>query len=220
MNTYNIHTKKWTQLHDNLISSDGGETWTNSKGEKYLLPITMETAEYASRIPQKSELINQTSMTADEDGNPYIATYYRKPDSQIPQYHVIYLRNKKWQDLSLDFRQTPFTLSGEGSNKSPTARPQIVFADNAPMLIFRDEERGSKVSVATCKDFPENQWQISDLTNYSVGDWEPTYDTELWREKKQLHLFVQKTEQKDGDGIAEMEAQPVSVLEIDMETIK
>jgi hypothetical protein len=124
VNTYNIHTKKWTQLHDNLISGDGGETWTNSKGEKYLLPITMETAEYASRIPQKSELINQTSMTADEDGNPYIATYYCKPDSQIPQYHIIYLRNKKWQDLSLDFRQTPFTLSGEGSNKSPTARPQ------------------------------------------------------------------------------------------------
>ena len=38
------------------------------------------------RQPQNCELINQTSMSADAEGNPYIATYWRDPDSNVPQY--------------------------------------------------------------------------------------------------------------------------------------
>ena len=34
------------------------------------MPNKAEAAEYACRIPQKSELINQTSMTTDENGQP------------------------------------------------------------------------------------------------------------------------------------------------------
>ncbi|CAN5754751.1 hypothetical protein BH24BAC1_BH24BAC1_09980 [soil metagenome] len=58
-------------------SADGGRTWQMSAGETYALPITAANAEYAHRIPEKSELINQTSMTADAEGRPYIATYWR-----------------------------------------------------------------------------------------------------------------------------------------------
>lgn len=58
-------------------SRDGGLTWEKSDGEPYALPITADNAEYACRIPQNSELINQTGMTADGDGHPYIATYWR-----------------------------------------------------------------------------------------------------------------------------------------------
>jgi hypothetical protein len=46
-------------------SVDGGKTWQKSGGEKYELPITAASAEYACRVPQKSELINQTSMCVD-----------------------------------------------------------------------------------------------------------------------------------------------------------
>ena len=41
-------------------SRDGGKTWEKSNGERYELPITAANAEYAWRIPQNSELINQT----------------------------------------------------------------------------------------------------------------------------------------------------------------
>ena len=51
-------------------SFDNGVTWYQSNGEKYQLPITASNAEYACRIPQNSELINQTSMSADADGKP------------------------------------------------------------------------------------------------------------------------------------------------------
>ena len=46
-------------------STDGGRTWLRSSGEIYRLPITMESAEQAWRIPEGSELINQTSMDTD-----------------------------------------------------------------------------------------------------------------------------------------------------------
>jgi hypothetical protein len=109
VNKYNLQTKSWTQLHNNLIdgekkrnaywqacvdtkgtihiswvwrespdvasnhdmcyakSNDGGVTWEKSTGERYSLPITATTAEYAVRVPQKRELINQTSMFAEAD---------------------------------------------------------------------------------------------------------------------------------------------------------
>jgi len=55
-------------------STDEGRTWRKSNGEKYRLPITAASAEYAARIPQGHELINTTSMCADDKGRPYIAT--------------------------------------------------------------------------------------------------------------------------------------------------
>jgi hypothetical protein len=51
------------------------------------------------------------------------------------------------------------------------------------------------------------------LTDYSVGEWEPSYDPVLWQRENVLHLFVQKVEQKDRDVLDEMPAQMVSVLE-------
>ncbi len=56
-------------------SKDGGITWQKSTGERYHLPINVRNAEYAFKIPQKSELINQTSMATDKEGNPFIAAY-------------------------------------------------------------------------------------------------------------------------------------------------
>ncbi|KAA5433784.1 neuraminidase, partial [Bacteroides cellulosilyticus] len=63
-------------------SFDNGVTWQKADGEKYELPIRADNAEYVCRIPQNSGLINQTSMSADGDGHPYIATYWRASDSK------------------------------------------------------------------------------------------------------------------------------------------
>ena len=71
-------------------STDGGITWQKSNGEEYDLPITMSNAEYAALIPQKSELANTTSMCADSEGRPYIATYWRPQGTKVPQYHLVF----------------------------------------------------------------------------------------------------------------------------------
>ena len=54
---------------------------------------------------------------------------------------------------------------------------------------------------------------FSDLTDFSVEAWEPSHDTELWKSRRQLHLFVQKTGQGDGERTVEQEPTSVYVLE-------
>ena len=258
LNNYNIKTKHWVQLQQNLIdgegkrnaywqsvvdkkgiihiswvwrespdvasnhdlcyalSKDGGVTWEKSNGEKYFLPINATTAEYICRIPQKSELINQTSMNVDDNGNPFIATYFREKDSQIPQYHVIFNDGKAWHTQNLAFRKTAFSLAGGGTKKIPISRPQILLWNKKSSviaaLVYRDEERDSKVSIAINKDiFNKTNWTLQDLTDSSVGAWEPSFDTELWKNKKQLNLFVQFANQENSDTKITAITQPQSI---------
>ncbi len=67
--------------------------------------------------------------------------------------------------------------------------------------------------MAFCDDIEKGKWQIKDLTTFGVASWEPTYETELWKEKRILNLFVQRTEQVDGEGKADIPPQPIRVLE-------
>jgi hypothetical protein len=198
-------------------SVDGGITWMTSAGKKYTLPITASSAEYACMIPQKSELINQTSMCADASGNPFIATYYTPRGDSVPQYHIIHKSNGKWKTTNLGFRKTAFSLSGAGTKRIPISRPQIVAWKQGKLqavgIIFRDAERGNKVSVAISSDVTKVKWNIIDLFNEPTGSWEPTYDTEFWKEKGVLNLFVQRTEQADAEGSINIPLQLIKVLE-------
>ncbi|WP_246581426.1 BNR repeat-containing protein [Echinicola shivajiensis] len=258
MNRYDIQTKKWRQLHDNLIdgedarnaywqacvdgngtihlswvwretwdvstnhdlayakSEDGGLTWQKSTGEHYVLPINLEKAEYAWRIPQNSSLINQTAIYADENGSPFIASYWN--ENGKTQYQIIFKQGQNWERISPDFRASNFQLGGGGTKRIPISRPQVLVDNNGSnsrlYLLFRDEERGNKVSMALTESLENINWEIVDLTKDSVGQWEPSYDIELWKEKQQLHLFVQKVEQKDGEGLAEGIMNPVKLMEV------
>jgi BNR repeat-containing family member len=182
------------------------------------LPLNAANAEYACHIPQNSELINQTSMAADDFGNPFIATYWRSDSSDIPQYHVVYNASNKWKEINSGFRKTPFSLKGQGTKRTPIARPQIVVkgkGDKAEVqLFFRDSERNDVVSMAVCDIISTNNWKLFDLTNESVGAWEPSFDTELWNNKKRIHLYVQKVDQKDSEGVVKSMPTMVNVLEI------
>jgi hypothetical protein len=194
-------------------SRDGGLTWENSAGRPYSLPITAAGAEYAARIPQGSELINQTAMAADAAGRPWIASYWREPGSPVPQYRVLQHDGSAWRRLDLDFRRSPFSLSGGGTKAIPIARPQLLVAagGGAGLLVFRDQERGERVSVVRIEDVAARRWSVHDLGTDSVGAWEPSFDTELWRREGVLDLFVQAVRQVDGEGIAQAAPTPVQV---------
>ena len=198
-------------------SRDGGKTWEKSDGTPYELPITIETAEIACEIPQNSELINQTSMTADAKGNPYIATYWRDADSEVPQYRIVWHDGEKWCNSQVSNRTKPFSLSGGGTKMIPISRPRVVSDGKNAFYIFRDEERGSVVSMAYTKDIASGNWETVDLTDFSVDAWEPSLDSNLWDNKNKLHVFVQRSHQGDGEKLSEnLEKESmVYVLEID-----
>ncbi|GAB3646046.1 BNR repeat-containing protein [Echinicola sediminis] len=197
-------------------STDGGKTWKKSDGEKYTLPINLATAEYAWRIPQKSSLINQTAIYADKKGKPYIVSYWN--DSGKTQYQIIYKEGNAWKKESPGFRQSEFTLGGGGTKQIPISRPQVLvnrhWGKTALYLVFNDAERGHKVSIAYTPDLGSGNWQLHDLTADTVGQWEPSYDIELWKEQKRFHLFVQEVVQIDGEGLAKGKSSPVRILEI------
>ncbi len=197
-------------------SKDGGLSWQRSDGTDYQLPITMESAEIAWQIPQNSELINQTSMTADANGNPFIATYWRDADSRVPQYRLVWHDGTKWNMETVGNRTTPFSLSGGGTKMIPIARPRIVSDGKKACYIFRDAERGSKVSVAYTPEIGKKEWRVEDLTKFSVDAWEPSIDMNLWNDQRKLNVFVQASHQGDGEKVAEMQSnsEPVYVLEI------
>lgn len=195
-------------------SYDNGVTWYKANGKKYDLPIRYNNAEYACRIPQNSELINQTSMSADASGNPYIATYWRDPDSEVPQYRIVWHDGQMWHNRQVSNRHTPFSLKGGGTKMIPIARPRIVVDGGEIFYIFRDEERESRVSLAHAAAVGVGKWTFTDLTNFPVDAWEPSHDTELWKQKRRLHLFVQHTKQGDGERRVEFAPQPVYVLEV------
>lgn len=193
------------------FSADGGQTWEKSTGEKYSLPITKTSAEIAWKVPEKSSLINQTAMTVDMQGNPYIAGYW--DDNGIPQYKVVYLDKGKWNKMDTDFHSKPFTLGGGGTKSIPISRPEILVSKSMLYLLFRDEERGNKITLASA-NLEKKQWKLTDVINYSVGQWEPNFDKELWKEKSELHIFSQNVSQADGEGLADTEPQAVRVIEL------
>lgn len=195
-------------------SYDKGRTWQRTDGSQYTLPINAANAEYAFRIPQNSELINQTSICADGEGNPCIATYWREAGSKVPQYRVVWHDGKAWHSRQVTGRTAPFSLSGTGTKMIPISRPKVAICGDRTYYIFRDTERGSKVSVAATDDIAKGDWQVSDLTDFSVGSWEPSIDSELLKQGR-LHIYVQATAQGDGEKVADMKPQPVYVLEVE-----
>jgi hypothetical protein len=207
-------------------SEDQGQTWKKkSNASAYTMPITPATAEKVWTIPENSSLMNQTSMTADQNGNPYIATYWKASASgSKTQYYVIYHNGTAWNARQVSNRTHDFTLGGGGTLFVPIGRPRLVARyDTASgktraYYIFRDtEEREGKVSMYRTGDIESGVWTVEDLTGFSVYAWEPSHDTELWKNQGKLHIFVQFADQASGEGLTGHEPMMVYCLEADVE---
>ncbi len=201
-------------------SPDGGRRWYDSSGNARALPFLAENSERAWTIPQGSELINQTSMAADSNCRPIIATYWRKEGTRVPQFSLVFHDGTRWREVQAGKRKTPFSLSGRGTKAIPVSRPRVLVGpDDRAYVFFRDRERGNRVCVAVSGDAQRQAWHVRALTRASYAHWEPTVDERLWREQGIVNLFLQKTIQKDGEGLAGLKPQMVSVLEWNMEKI-
>lgn len=202
--------------HDLLYarSPDRGTSWVRSDGSRYNLPITADNAETIRPIPQGSELINQTTMTVNSEGEPVIASYWRPAEGEAPQYHILWRDGVRWNTRQVTHRGSSFSLSGGGTKRIPISRPLIVAGDRGELyLVYRDFERGGGISVATSSDAAYRDWDTRTIYTDPVGMWEPTYDPAAWENRRELHLFVQGVGQGDGEGLEDLDPQEVFILE-------
>ena len=200
-------------------SADGGKSWTTSDNKPLPIPITYEASEVAMEIPQNSNLINQTTLTTDAAGHPAIASYWTAAGDSVTQFYVVYHNGEKWNLSKASNRTTPFSLSGGGTRRIPISRPQLLAksagADTRFYLVYRDIEANNCVVIATAVSGENMVWQQKVIKELEVGQWEPSYDTELWRHKGIFALFVQKAGQgTGGEKVEELNPQMVKVLQM------
>lgn len=199
-------------------SADGGKTWLRSDETAYELPINIKNAEVVYPIPQNSNLINQTAMTADEDGNAYIATYFKEHPDSCTQFFIIYQHNDEWNITQTTNRTLDFQLGGVGSRSIPISRPQLIAGnvqnEKTLCLIYRDEELNNNIAFAYWQPNKMKHWKQKIVSPYPVDRYEPSYDSEKWKREKQLDLYFQRVGQGQGEGLSETNDQTVGVLEI------
>jgi hypothetical protein len=198
-------------------STDGGKTWTTTRGEPCRLPIVESTAEYALRIPQNSELANQTSMAVDHHGRPYIANFWRDAPGSVPQYRIVYHDGSAWKVSQVGNRTLDFHRKGGGTKRPPVSRPVLLLDSGKTytrvFMLFRDLERDRRISVAVSDDIASGKWNIHDITPESVGQSDPMYDLQVWQTRRQIHLLTQFVGQGDGEKQEDVPPQPVSVIQ-------
>ncbi len=198
-------------------SNNGGITWENSKAEAYSIPIDVQKAEIVWPIAQNSNLINQTSMTSDKHGNVFICTYYKSVAGQNTNLQLIYNTGGEWKNSTITQRNLDFDLSGTGSRSIPISRPQVLVSDKNErteiIVVYRDEEHGDQLCLVR-SSFPEFNWHFEVYNTGTLGRWEPSFDTGLWKRSKIIHLFYQHVGQGNNETSISMNAQKVGVIMI------
>ncbi len=196
-------------------STDGGVTWTRTDGTLLPLPLTDRNCEYAARIPTGSNLMNSPSVAADDNGRPYIATYWSSAPGAAAQFQIVRHDGKAWTTHPVASPLPVFTLAGAGTKHPPVSRGALLIEPIAPEpaahLIYRDDSRGGRIVVATTSNLVAGVWQLVDLTTETVGAWEPSFDPVAWDRLQQIHLLVQNVRQLDGDDRTPPPAPPTAI---------
>lgn len=199
------------------VSTDRGRTWQTTTGDQYALPITEATAEYAIRIPQDSELANQTSMAFDGAGRPIIANFWREQPDAVPQYRLVMHTGTDWVTKQIGTRTLDFHRRGGGTKKPPVSRPLVLLDPSTETprgcVLFRDQERGGGITVAMSADMLGDEWSFTNLTTQAVGQADPMIDPDIWRANRQIHLLSQFAGQGDFEKPEDVAPQVISVIE-------
>lgn len=197
------------------LSRDGGKSWLKTTGESCRVPITEAGAEYAARIPQNSELANQTSMAVDSMGNPHIANFWRERPAAVPQYWIVSHDGSQWSRQQIGVRTLDFHRRGGGTKRPPISRPLLLLdsSDNATkaIVLFRDSEKGDRMNAAICGRLGSQEWKFRSITQTAVGQSDPIIDPDMWASRKEVHLFTQRVGQGDGEKEEDVPPQLVSL---------
>ena len=208
-------TPNW-QTNSNIMfaqSPDVGTTWfQQGGGPQYTLPIIQSGTPASSvgqiieNIPQNSSFINQTSMTVDNSNNPLIATYLA-PTAGNPnrQYVLYYYSGGQWRSTQVTDRTSDTAVDTSGNDVRDLGRPIVLVDKQGRVLVIgrsEDTAMGSFGNTTTpnndivayyCTNLSSGNptWNSVTLNTTDMGEYEPTYDQNLWQSQNELSLFFE-----------------------------
>jgi rhamnogalacturonyl hydrolase YesR len=184
--------------------SDGGRSWVTINGKPLKLPITQASADYAIKIPPKSNLMSPPVIATDDDGHPFIASYWSPKPKAKPRYQVIYATEGHWEQMEGPEAEEHFSLNGQDTKHLPLSRPVLLVENGREdhkehwvHLIYRNHF--GQVVAATADKLEQPQWHERILIKEPMGAWEPNIDPVQWARLGQAHMLVQQLEQQEGD---------------------
>lgn len=185
------------------FSADGGTTWRSIEGAALKMPLTVASDGYAARIPMRRNLMNPPWIAADRRGRPYIVSYWSDEPDSPAQFRVVYRANESWRTETITQRQQRFELAGTGTRRPPISRGVLVVEDSsdapAAHLVYRDDARGGGAVLMSTERLGSGEWRERELTQRSLGAWEPVVDPVQWERFQKIHLLVQHVQQRDGN---------------------
>jgi hypothetical protein len=216
-------TPDWQTNHGIYLvrSPDNGRTWFSADGAPLGSTIDRAKADALAKIvslPTHSSLINQTSMTIDQGGNPLIATWWAPgvPADNTRQYMLVWRDGVLWRTSQISRRAPGEAYDATSAAVRQMGRPIVLTDKQGRVLVVTRatdagrpiEDASNKLVVTWSRD--RINWSSVVLPTANPGAWEPTYDRALWQSQNKLSLFFQPV----GLGA---DSSPVSVLTWDVE---
>ena len=181
-------------------SNDSGETWHNSDGMQYLLPLTREginssNAEVIVDKPIGEGMFNHFGSDYDSSGNPhFVYTRWNNQEDKVIQQWHLYWNGTTWNSNIVTNYQKKVNwnrLQQIGKASTYVTRPSIVVAgDNTALVLSRTVENDNKIELYFSNGSNYNHWNKQIIFNGSMGGWEPQMDLDLWHEKNLLQLII------------------------------
>jgi hypothetical protein len=188
------------------FSPDGGRTWESAQGDSLTVPFTQTNASYAARIDVGHNLMNSPWTTVDDRGRPYILSYWSDAPGTAPQFRFLRYDSQQWITETVTNRSERFSLSGTATKRPPISRGVLLVEPGqerpAAHLIYRDDAQGGRALMFSTPAIGSGVWASQELTQSSLGAWEPVIDPVQWDREQQIHLLAQFVTQRDGDDTA------------------
>jgi len=221
-NSNNVNSFNGFQTNHDLMfarSTDDGATWQAFDGTPYGLPITQGTSDVVVPIAQGSSLINQTSMTVDQNNRPIVATWYAPEagsGNHVRQFMLAWYDGTDWQtsaitDFDTDYAGGTSQIPESQTRNYRMSRPTVlVDQDDRVLVLFTDYRMGQTLMLAHSTD--RVNWEFLELDDAAMGMWEPTYDLERWQRDGVISMLYQP-----GVGVGSA-SEPVSLFEFDAQS--
>jgi hypothetical protein len=190
-----------------------------------------QVAQIIENIPQGDSFINQTSMTVDNFNRPMAATYLAPgwtatsstSGSGNPnrQYMLFYYTGSAWKSSQITNRTSDTAVDFSGNDVRDLGRP-IVLVDKQDRVLVVTRSEDTSMGSFTNSSVKNNivvyystnlytaatpTWTAVTLDGASMGNYEPTYDQNMWNTYGILDLFYEPS------GLSGETSSPVSVLD-------